>query len=57
MKVLYGDTSAVTDAIPVGRLGRPEDFGAPVTFLCSEAAGFITGLSLAVDGGSYGGLF
>jgi 3-oxoacyl-[acyl-carrier protein] reductase len=37
--------------IPVGRIGRPEEFGAAVAFLCSPAAGYITGINLPVDGG------
>jgi len=37
--------------IPLGRFGKPEEFAAAVTFLASERAGFITGVSLAVDGG------
>jgi 3-oxoacyl-[acyl-carrier protein] reductase len=42
--------------IPVGRLGRAEDFGDAVAFLCSEPASFVTGTSLLVDGGAYPGL-
>jgi 3-oxoacyl-[acyl-carrier protein] reductase len=37
--------------VPAGRLGAPEDFGDVVAFLCSESAGFITGVSLPIDGG------
>jgi 3-oxoacyl-[acyl-carrier protein] reductase len=37
--------------IPLGRFGRPEEFAAAVVFLASERASFITGISLAVDGG------
>jgi 3-oxoacyl-[acyl-carrier protein] reductase len=37
--------------IPVGRIGRPEEFGAAVAFLCSPAAAYITGINLPVDGG------
>lgn len=37
--------------IPLGRFGEPEEFAAAVTFLASERAGYITGVSLAVDGG------
>lgn len=37
--------------IPLGRFGNPEEFAAAVTFLASERASYITGVSLAVDGG------
>ena len=37
--------------VPVGRLGRPEEFGAAAVFLCSEQAAYITGVALLVDGG------
>jgi 3-oxoacyl-[acyl-carrier protein] reductase len=36
---------------PLARLGRPEEFGAVVAFLCSERASFVTGTSIPVDGG------
>jgi len=38
------------------RLGDADDFGAIVTFLCSEQAVFVNGLQLHVDGGAYAGL-
>jgi NAD(P)-dependent dehydrogenase (short-subunit alcohol dehydrogenase family) len=37
--------------IPQGRLGRPEDVVGVVLFLCSSAAGYITGQAINVDGG------
>jgi len=37
--------------IPVRRLGRPEDIAETASFLCSEAAGFVTGVVVDVDGG------
>jgi 3-oxoacyl-[acyl-carrier protein] reductase len=43
-------------AIPAGRLGDPDDFGAVVAFLCSRQAGFVTGVGLPVDGGAHRGL-
>lgn len=42
--------------VPLGRLGRPEEFGAVVAFLCSERAGYVTGSSAVVDGGMVKGI-
>ncbi|MBI3664963.1 MAG: SDR family oxidoreductase [Acidobacteria bacterium] len=42
--------------IPLGRLGRPEEFAAVVAFLCSEKAGYVTGTSTAIDGGLVKGI-
>lgn len=39
--------------IPLGRVGRPEDIAAVVSFLLSEAAGYVTGTSVQVDGGKH----
>lgn len=41
----------VLAAIPLGRWGRPEEVAAAAVFLCSSAAGFITGEVLVIDGG------
>ena len=44
------------DTIPAGRLGEPADMGAAAAFLCSEQAGYITGITLLVDGGMTAGV-
>jgi len=40
---------------PLGRMGRPEEFGRAAAFLVSPAASYITGVMLNVDGGMYKG--
>ncbi len=44
-------SDAIIARTPFGRWGKPEDIGGAVVFLCSDAAGFITGAVLPVDGG------
>jgi 2-hydroxycyclohexanecarboxyl-CoA dehydrogenase len=43
--------ASLTRAVPMRRLGEPEDVAAAVAFLASERAGFITGQTLSVSGG------
>jgi len=40
-----------TSLIPVGKMGQPEDLMGAVVFLLSDAAGYITGADIRVDGG------
>jgi 3-oxoacyl-[acyl-carrier protein] reductase len=40
-----------TGTIPVGRYGRPEEYGDTVAFLASERAAYINGSVIRVDGG------
>ena len=51
----YGSMEAAEAAaerdVPAGRLGRPEEYGDLVAFLCSERAAYITGVTIPIDGG------
>lgn len=44
-------------SIKAGRLGRPDEFGDAFAYLCSAQAGYLSGQSLQLDGGSYEGVF
>lgn len=44
--------SRIFATIPLGRVGRPEEIAAPILFLCTEHAGFITGEVFNVNGGA-----
>ena len=41
----------ISTAIPLGRLGKPDEIGAAVVFLASDDASYITGTELFIDGG------
>ena len=47
---------AIAADIPAGRIGRPEEFANGVVFLASEAASYITGHTMQIDGGLVQGL-
>ena len=54
MTELYGDQGPPRDEIaeiPLGRMGRPREFGDVVCFLSSERASYVTGATIPVDGG------
>jgi 3-oxoacyl-[acyl-carrier protein] reductase len=44
-------------SVPARRFGEPSEFGDACAYLCSAQAGFITGQSLLMDGGSFPGAF
>lgn len=57
LRSVYGDDLAGAAAgVPAGELGRPDDFGRIAAFLCSDAARFVTGAAIPVDGGAAHGL-
>ena len=55
MTAAIGDAAreALTERIPAGRLGQPEDVAAAVCYLASEEASYITGQVIGVNGGMY----
>ena len=59
MAELYGPGGPppeVVAGIPLGRIGRPEEFGEVVCFLASDRASYISGATIPVDGGAARGL-
>jgi 3-oxoacyl-[acyl-carrier protein] reductase len=44
--------AAIFATIPLGRVGKPEEIAAPILFLCTPEAGFITGEVFNVNGGA-----
>jgi 3-oxoacyl-[acyl-carrier protein] reductase len=48
---LEGAEAAARSEVPAARLGRPEEYGDLVAFLCSERAAYVTGAVIPIDGG------
>jgi acetoacetyl-CoA reductase len=54
MKAIPDDIlDKIIAAIPVGRLGKPDEIARAVAFLCEEESGFITGSDFSINGGLY----
>jgi NAD(P)-dependent dehydrogenase (short-subunit alcohol dehydrogenase family) len=47
---------AAAQAMPMKRVGRPEEVAAVVAWLCSDGASFITGATVPIDGGKLAGM-
>jgi len=47
----HPEAASLAAGEPIGRMGAPEEVAAAVVWLCSDAASFVTGHALAVDGG------
>ena len=51
LRVMDGDAHAMDAMVPMGRIGQPDEVARAVVWLMSDAAGYVTGSVLSVDGG------
>lgn len=52
--ISYAEARArIAESVPAGRMGRPEELGKTCAFVCSAHAGFMSGMNIHIDGGSY----
>jgi NAD(P)-dependent dehydrogenase (short-subunit alcohol dehydrogenase family) len=45
------DVAAIAESVPMGRVSEPEEIARAIVWLCSDAASYITGHTLVIDGG------
>lgn len=61
LRELYGDEAQMREAaereVPAGRVATPQEYAPLVAFLCGQSAGYVTGQTVAIDGGLVRGLF
>lgn len=61
LRQLYRDDAHMNDAarseVPIGRIATPHEFAPLVAFLCGEPAAYVTGQTIAIDGGLTRGVF
>ena len=55
LAITEGQRERIVGAVPLQRVGRPEEVAAAVVWLCSDQASFITGAAIPVDGGKLAG--
>ncbi len=59
LRALYGNEEELRDAgreVPIGRVASPQEFAPMVAFLCGQPSAYVTGQTIAVDGGLIKGL-
>ncbi|MGZ4690268.1 MAG: SDR family oxidoreductase [Gaiellaceae bacterium] len=56
IQALHAEPGSLGAGVPAGFIGDAADFGAIAAFVCSDAAKYLTGTAIPIDGGAYAGL-